>query len=93
MQNNSTEGIIINNNNNNNNINGNKGQHAINESSDPIESHISPSETHSSISNGTSPSASRECYECAIYRGKLAMAENRCRYLEGKTATLQVKFF
>ncbi|CAG9535214.1 unnamed protein product [Cercopithifilaria johnstoni] len=86
ISNNSIDSIIINNSNNNNS---NKGEHTINESSDSTESHISPSETHSSISNGTSPPASRECYECAIYRGKLAMAENRCRYLEGKTATLQ----
>nr|CDQ03216.1 Bm2011, isoform b [Brugia malayi] len=85
VSNSSIESIITNNNNNNTN----KGKHTISESSDPIESHISPSETHSSTSNGTSPPASRECYECAIYRGKLAMAENRCRYLEGKTATLQ----
>uniref|UniRef100_A0A914R8K5 BZIP domain-containing protein n=1 Tax=Parascaris equorum TaxID=6256 RepID=A0A914R8K5_PAREQ len=30
-----------------------------------------------------------ECYECSVYKGKLAVAENRCRYLEGRTATLQ----
>uniref|UniRef100_A0A915Q132 C2H2-type domain-containing protein n=1 Tax=Setaria digitata TaxID=48799 RepID=A0A915Q132_9BILA len=84
ISNNNIDNIIINNGSNNN-----KGEHTISESSDHIENHISPSETHSSISTGTSPPTSRECYECAIYRGKLAMAENRCRYLEGRTATLQ----
>ncbi|KAM3723048.1 Zinc finger protein [Dirofilaria immitis] len=88
ISNNNINSIIISNSKNNNH-NTSKDEHTISESSDPIESHISPSETHSSTSNGTSPPISRECYECAIYRGKLAMAENRCRYLEGKTATLQ----
>uniref|UniRef100_A0A0R3S2Y8 C2H2-type domain-containing protein n=1 Tax=Elaeophora elaphi TaxID=1147741 RepID=A0A0R3S2Y8_9BILA len=86
ISNNNINSIIISNSNNNTT---NKEEHTVNELSDPIESHISPSETHSSTSNGTSPPASRECYECTIYKGKLAMAENRCRYLEGKTATLQ----
>uniref|UniRef100_A0A1I7VS35 BZIP domain-containing protein n=1 Tax=Loa loa TaxID=7209 RepID=A0A1I7VS35_LOALO len=87
IANNNIDSIITNNSNNNNNTC--KGKHTISELSDSIESHISPSETHSSTSNGASPPVSRECCECAIYRGKLAMAENRCRYLEGKTATLQ----
>lgn len=80
-----------NSNNNNNNNNNNRGDQGVvgSELSDNAESHVSPSETHSSTSNGTSPPASRECYDCAVYKGKLAIAENRCRYLEGKTATLQ----
>ncbi|VDN41199.1 unnamed protein product [Gongylonema pulchrum] len=73
-----------------NNSNGEATERTISVSESSEGSHISPSETHSSASNGTSPTASRECYECAVYKGKLAVAENRCRYLEGRTATLQV---
>uniref|UniRef100_A0A915BV30 C2H2-type domain-containing protein n=2 Tax=Parascaris univalens TaxID=6257 RepID=A0A915BV30_PARUN len=51
------------------------------------DNHISPAETNSSISPSTE--SGRECYECSVYKGKLAVAENRCRYLEGRTATLQ----
>jgi hypothetical protein len=49
--------------------------------------HVSPSETHSSASP---PSEPGNCYECSVFKGKLAVSENRCRYLEGRTATLQV---
>lgn len=48
---------------------------------------MSPSETHSSASPPSEPGV---CYECSVYKGKLAVSENRCRYLEGRTATLQV---
>uniref|UniRef100_A0A914VWC4 HTH psq-type domain-containing protein n=2 Tax=Plectus sambesii TaxID=2011161 RepID=A0A914VWC4_9BILA len=48
-------------------------------------SHVSPSETHSSAS----PPSDGSCYECAMLKGKLAVTQNRCRYLEGRTATLQ----
>ncbi|KAK6030462.1 hypothetical protein OSTOST_03401 [Ostertagia ostertagi] len=45
-------------------------------------SHVSPSETHSSASpNG--------CYDCAVYKTKLTMADNKCRYLESRGNTLQ----
>ncbi|KJH48957.1 hypothetical protein DICVIV_04927 [Dictyocaulus viviparus] len=46
--------------------------------------HVSPSETHSSISpNG--------CYDCAVYKTKLTMADNKCRYLESRGNTLQTE--
>uniref|UniRef100_A0A158R5H2 HTH psq-type domain-containing protein n=1 Tax=Syphacia muris TaxID=451379 RepID=A0A158R5H2_9BILA len=53
---------------------------------DGHESHISPSDTCS-----ISPPSDngRKCYECSVHKGKLAVAENRCRYLESRTATLQ----
>ncbi|VDM46384.1 unnamed protein product [Toxocara canis] len=60
---------------------------ASEQSPDGQDSHVSPAETNSSISSSTE--SSRECYECSVYKGKLAVAENRCRYLEGRTATLQ----
>ncbi|RCN46463.1 hypothetical protein ANCCAN_07456 [Ancylostoma caninum] len=47
-------------------------------------SHVSPSETHSSASpNG--------CYDCAVYKTKLTMADNKCRYLESRGNTLQTE--
>ncbi|MFH4973489.1 hypothetical protein AB6A40_000198 [Gnathostoma spinigerum] len=57
------------------------------QSSDGRDSHISPSETNSSIS--PSNHSVRECYACSVLKGKLAVAENRCRYLEERTASLQ----
>ncbi|VDK51911.1 unnamed protein product [Anisakis simplex] len=60
---------------------------ASDQSSDGQDSHVSPTETHSSLSPATE--SGRECFECSVYKGKLAVAENRCRYLEGRTATLQ----
>ncbi|VDM51944.1 unnamed protein product [Angiostrongylus costaricensis] len=46
--------------------------------------HVSPSETHSSVSpNG--------CYDCAVYKTKLTMADNKCRYLESRGNTLQTE--
>ncbi|KAL6725369.1 hypothetical protein Aduo_007425 [Ancylostoma duodenale] len=46
--------------------------------------HVSPSETHSSASpNG--------CYDCAVYKTKLTMADNKCRYLESRGNTLQTE--
>ncbi|CAI4230585.1 unnamed protein product [Auanema sp. JU1783] len=50
-------------------------------------SHVSPSETNSSISpDGQNRPA---CYECALYKTKLTMADNKCRYLESRANTLQ----
>ncbi|VDM73597.1 unnamed protein product, partial [Strongylus vulgaris] len=47
-------------------------------------SHVSPAETRSTASpNG--------CYDCAVYKTKLTMADNKCRYLESRGNTLQTE--
>ncbi|PAV86885.1 hypothetical protein WR25_02064 [Diploscapter pachys] len=46
-------------------------------------SHVSPSETHSSVS------PDGNCYECQVYKTKLVISENKCRYLESRGNTLQ----
>ncbi|TKR68174.1 hypothetical protein L596_024190 [Steinernema carpocapsae] len=47
-------------------------------------SHVSPTETNSSVSpSGTG------CYDCTLNKEKLEETQNRCRFLEDRTATLQ----
>ncbi|CEF64728.1 Zinc finger, C2H2 domain and DNA binding HTH domain, Psq-type and Homeodomain-like-containing protein [Strongyloides ratti] len=54
-----------------------------------VHSGVSPSETNSSISPSTDNGSNNNCYDCSLYKSKLAVAENRCRYLEESMNTLQ----
>lgn len=54
-----------------------------------VHSGVSPSETNSSISPSTDSGSNNNCYDCSLYKSKLAVAENRCRYLEESMNTLQ----
>uniref|UniRef100_A0A0N4ZY64 C2H2-type domain-containing protein n=1 Tax=Parastrongyloides trichosuri TaxID=131310 RepID=A0A0N4ZY64_PARTI len=54
-----------------------------------VHSGVSPSETNSSISPSTDNGSNNNCYDCSLYKSKLAVAENRCRYLEDSMNTLQ----
>ena len=51
-----------------------------------VSPHVSPADTHSSAS----PDGVPNCFDCAMSKTKLTMAENKCRYLESRANTLQV---
>lgn len=66
-----------------------------------IDSHISPTDSASSNSSAHStccPSStppadakSGPCFHCQLMKGKLAQAENRCRFLESRTTSQESK--